>query len=214
MKKYLFLGFITVITFIIYLVNVDNKVYYLALGNVKYNKNSNRSYFLYVKDYLKKEDILEKFVNIYSKEDVRIADIINSIENNKKTKNITLKNALIKADLITLNISVQDIYDRINREGIDYNYIYDYIDDLLKDIDKLFSLLRQYSKEKIIFIGNCSNINNDDVKDVFDYLNRSYKKMCEKYDIMFIDFDEVNFISDEVIANKIIHLINKNMSKS
>ena len=128
-----------------------------------------------------------------------------------------MKNALIKADLITLNISFQDIYEKIEKENCDYNHLYDYIDDLLSDAEKLFTVMRKYCKENIVFIGaynKFKNLNNDNIDDIFDYLNRSYQKLCKKYDIAFIEFNNVNFIDDRAIADKIIYSINKSIFKA
>ncbi len=217
MKKYLFLLFVLIIVFIIYLVNVDRKIYFLVLGNRSYDASAKKGYSFFVKDYINEKGILEKYIYSYSGDDLRVTDIINDIKNNKKTGNITLKNALIKADLITLNISFQDIYEKIEKENCDYNHLYDYIDDLLSDAEKLFTVMRKYCKENIVFIGaynKFKNLNNDNIDDIFDYLNRSYQKLCKKYDIAFIEFNNVNFIDDRAIADKIIYSINKSIFKA
>ena len=52
------------------------------------------------------------------------------------------------------------------------------------------------------------------IDDIFDYLNRSYQKLCKKYDIAFIEFNNVNFIDDRAIADKIIYSINKSIFKA
>ena len=92
---------------------------------------------------------------------------------------------MIKADLVTLKIKIDDVYEKINDSS--YAYIYDYVDDLTKDFDKLLSLIRKYSKEDIMFIGyNYINDSKNNRK-IISYLNKRYKEVCDKYDIIFIN---------------------------
>ena len=120
MKKILIIGVIILSIFIIYLTTLDKKVYYLVLGdeislgltsNNKYEKN----YTEYIKEYLEEKNILEKYINEYTTQNYRITDIINDINNNKEIEDTkkTLKNALIKADLVTLSIGTNDIISKI-----------------------------------------------------------------------------------------------------
>ena len=132
MKKILIIGVIILSIFIIYLTTLDKKVYYLVLGdeislgltsNNKYEKN----YTEYIKEYLEEKNILEKYINEYTTQNYRITDIINDINNNKEIEDTkkTLKNALIKADLVTLSIGTNDIISKIEdinkMNKIDYN---------------------------------------------------------------------------------------------
>lgn len=179
MKKILFVLFVFLFVFLIYLANMDRKVYYLALGD---SYDSEDNYSFYVKDYLNEKNVLEKVVYDYSDSDDRITDIYNKIITNEKSKNGTLKNSLIKADLVTIKINIDDLYEKINDSS--FVDVYDYIDDLTKDFRKLLNLIRQYSKEDIMFIGyNDSNI---DENKIVAYLNKRYKEVCDEYDVIFV----------------------------
>lgn len=191
MKKILFVLFVFLFVFIIYLANMDKKVYYLALGD---SYDSEDNYSFYVKDYLNEKDVLEKSVYDFCNSDDRITDIYNRIISNEKSKDGTLKNSLIKADLITLKINIDDVYEKISDSS--FTYVYDYIDDLTKDFDKLFNLIRKYSKEDIMFIGYNYKNDDKDEKKIIAYLNKRYKEVCDKYDIIFVS--DTSLINEKI----------------
>ncbi len=213
MKKILVSGIVLLSVFIIYLANMDREVYYLALGDsakiiADENENKAYGYSFYVQKHLKTKGVLEKYVYEYSKSDKRITDLINDIKSNDKIKSITLKNALIKADLVTLSIRADDVFAKLKDNETFYNEIYDYIDDLTSDLEKLFKLMREYCKEDIVFIGYYNpykSMNNSDIDDVVDYLNKRYKEICKEYDVEFVDISGMdvsrNMQNDDIRLN-------------
>ena len=242
MKKILLFSTIILIIFIIYLCNIDNKVYYLAVGDSlatgqALNKNT-KGYPDIIKNYLQKKQILETYIDEFAQNGYRTTDLINDIENNKKqkikNKEISLEHALIKADLVTISIGANDILNKINiEEPLDYNEIYNYIDDLTIDLDKLLKLIRQYCKEDIILVGYYNPypyLDNKNTNKIFDYLNKKYKKISNKYNISYIEISDIfkenpNFLPNandihpskegyEAIAQEIIKTINKTLLKS
>lgn len=191
MKKILFVLFVFLFVFIIYLANMDKKVYYLALGD---SSDSEDNYSFFIKSYLNKKNVLEKAVYDYSDSNDRITDIYNRIISNEKSKDGTLKNSLIKADLVTLKIKIDDVYEKINDSS--FVYVYDYIDDLTKDFDKLINLIRKYSKEDIMFIGYNYKNDNKVERKIVAYLNKRYKKVCDKYDVIFVS--DTSLITEKI----------------
>lgn len=117
-KTIIILLTIVLITFLIYTFNKDEKVYLLNLGN-----NNQVSE---IEKYLKDKNKLETTVNISS----NINQIIEYIKTNKKIQNYTMKNHLIKADLIIITSNSKN--DNIN---------------------ELIKIIKKYSKEQIIIIG-------------------------------------------------------------
>lgn len=222
MKKILIIGLVLLSLFLIYLTNMDKKVYYVALGDSlerEYLDNSEiYGYSHYIKKYLKEKDLLERYSDDFAKVDTRITDIIRDINNNKKVTtskgSFSLKNALIKADLITVNISSNDVFNKLNKDNLIFNDVYDYIDNLAFDLDRLFELMREYCKEDIIMIGPYNPYSDVDRVDVYEYFNEKYKDVCLKYDIIYIDLSDVQKIDGESykdLANKIIDKMNKNL---
>ncbi len=223
MKKVLVIALVFLSIFLIYLANMDKKVYYLALGTALEREYTLEGevfgYSHYIKNYLKKDNLLERYSDDFAKEDVRITDIINDIKNNKKVitskGSFSLKNALIKADLVTISISSKDVFDKLNKEDVIYSDVYDYIDALASDLDSLFKILREYCKEDIIFIGPINFLEKTvDNLDVLDYMNNKYFDVCKLYGIIYVDLTDIDEVSDvnyKKIANRIIKKMNKNL---
>ena len=224
MKKILIIGLVFLSRFLIYLVNMDKKVYYVALGDSleKFYLEDREvyGYSHYIKKYLKDKDLLERYSDDFARVDMRSTDIINDINSNKKITtpkgSFNLKNALIKADLVTVNLSYEDIFNKLFDSNIIYNDIYDYIDDLAYDLDSLFKLMREYCKEDIVFVGfyNPFKEANEDVLDIFEYLNKKYKDVCLEYDVIYVDISDIDTITStslEKIGNKVINKMRKNL---
>lgn len=222
MKKILIIGLVFLSVFLIYLANMDKKVYYVALGDSLervYVDDEVYGYSHYIKKYLKDEGLLERYSDDFAQVDTRITDIIKDINNNKKIKtnkgSFSLKNALIKADLITVNISFKDVYNKLNKKNVVYNEVYDYIDDLAYDLESLFKLMREYCKEDIVMIGPYNPfIDESDKLDVYEYFNEKYKNVSRDYDIIYVDLsdiDEMNGYTYEVLANRVIDKMSKSL---
>lgn len=195
-KYLLILGVISLTVFLIYLSTLDKKIYYLSLGDSLAvgldDQNKTYGYSDYLADYLKDKNLLETYLNEYSDVDYRTTDIIKDIEDNKKVvindKTKTIKNALVKADIVTLSIGTNDLISKINYIN-NYDKMYDYADEMFKDLNKLLKLIRQYCKEDIFLIGLYNPYNRDDDKliEIFNYINEKTKELCDKYDIIYID---------------------------
>lgn len=201
MKKILFIGILCLGVFLIYLSTFDRKIFYLSLGDelsVGYNAFNTKDYGYsdYVKGYLEKNNKLELYVNSYFKKNLRTVDLIEMIDENVKMnvngKERTIKNALIKADLITLSIGNNDIVSKLSLyENYSKKEIYEYLDSFLIDLENLIKLVKEYCKEEIIFIGFYNTL--DENTDIyFKYLNDKSKKIMNKYDIIYLDiFDSM-----------------------
>lgn len=220
MKKIFVVAFLSLLVFLIYLTTIDKKVYYLSLGDslaqgvTPYN-SIDYGYTDYVKDYLTEKKILEKSVFEFAQSNYRITDMIRDIEDNKKVisngKEVTLKNALIKSDLLTLSIGMSDFlakFDFGNFLGqIDSAQTYQYIDEISADLDKLLSLIRMYCKEDIILIGYYNPIPffTKDVSsladEVFTYAREKQKLLCEKYHVMYVDIYDVFLENPDFLPN-------------
>lgn len=218
MKKFLICGLVLLSIFIIYLANMDKKVYYLALGDSSDYLDGVKGYSFYVKNYLSEKGVLEKYVYEYSNHNDRITDIIRKINDNSRVKDYTLKNSLVKADLVTITINIDDIFDRINDDSVLYSEVYDYIDDLTLDLEKLFKLMREYCKEDIIFIGYYNSYSGE-VQDVINYLNKRYREICLDYDIKFVDISKIDINGNlkneyyKKIGDKVNDVVNKSLFK-
>ncbi len=198
MKKLLILSFIMLSLFIIYLTTLDKKVYFVALGDGfamgKSNDSFGKGYNGYIKDYLSNKKVLERYVDDFSLEDGRVTDLINEIDDNVKIDDKTIKNALIKADLLTLCVGQNDIYYKINVDSFNEDVMYEYADEVLKDMDDLFDLVKSYCKEDVIVLGVNNiydSLNDDKINSLFDYVNKKISKLCVKYGYSYVDIDSI-----------------------
>lgn len=177
------------IVFLIYLSTIDNKVYYLALGDYLVN-NEKDNYSKRIQNALEKQDKLEIAVTGFQKDDNRITDIINQIQNNQKIKlngkEKTIKNALIKADMVLLSVGSNDLFYKLDNHPDLTEDLYDRVDILVEDTEKLFALLREYCKEDIFFTGYYNPYDNE-YDELIEYANTKLKKIAQKYEVDFVD---------------------------
>lgn len=188
MKKIIFISFVFIITFIIYYLNINHKIYYVSLGDyLSYGINSenkvDNSYSIAIKD--KYKDNLENYVNYSSLDDYRVTDLINDIKYNKEVKfnkkTYKLQNLLIKANLITLSIGMNDL---IYANDIDY----DYADQLLIDMERLITILRKFNKDRIYYLGFYNIIDNSDL---IEYLNKRVEAICKLNNVEYVDISNL-----------------------
>ena len=189
MKKILLIIFVFFIVFLIYYFNADEKTYYVSLGDyLSYGINNFEKIGNGYSENIKRkyESNLRNYVNYSTYDDYRVMDLINDINYNKdiiyNNKEYKIQNLLIKANLITLSIGMNDL---IYKKNIDY----DYVDNLLKDIDDLFILMRKYNKDEIYFLGFYNIINNSQL---IEYTNKKLINICNKNKIKYIDISGLN----------------------
>jgi len=232
MKKILILGIIILSIFIIYLTTIDKKVYFLSLGDEIALGITKEGYYElnyndYIKEYLENKNKLEIYINDFTTQGYRITDIINDINKNKELEetNKTIKNTLIKADLVTLSIGTNDIISQIEREykltKIDYNKIYKNIKQITEDLDKLLKLLREYCKEDIILVGINITTEDEKINEIINYANETFEQISNKYNITYINQyenkQEIKIYPTKeeykMLGNKIIEELNNNLLK-
>lgn len=205
-KTILTIILVLITIFIIYLINKDNKVYYFNILEQKYD--SIDTYNVYLKQYFKKNNKLEKYINFYDDDDYRITDLIRDIKDNKKIQNKeqTIQNAFIKADIVTIKVGNNELNYKIKTSEI--NELFDYCDEIVKDLDKLFKIIRDYCKEEIYFIGYY-NDQGEKYEELYNYLNLKIEDVANHYNISYISLKQAfNQQEQEQIYQKIIKISN------
>lgn len=199
MKKLLFTIIIIILVLFVYFLLIDKKIYYLNLDAYEQNDYGN-----YYKNYLLEKNKLEYYNNNFNIEDYRITDLIRMINNNKEliinNKKQTIQNALIKADIITIWIGMNELKYKLNTSDI--NELYNYVDSLLIDMEELFKILRKFSKEKIIFV-NFNNNYGEEYDKLINYLNLKMNNMAIEYKIDILDISHMNEIDYKKIADSL-----------
>lgn len=214
MKKILLLVLISAIISGIYFKFSDNKTLYVNIGD---DVISNSHYETEVISHLKKNHDFENYIE-YKKKNYRITDFINDINQNKIYRdNKTINNLLIKADLITIWIGFNDINYKINSDhSIE---VYDYLDEILDDMNQFLNLVRKNSKEQIIMVG-LYNYYGDSKKEYYNYYNNKLKELCQTYKVDYIDSDNIlstdniqdQYLNDsgkKIVGKEILKMIKK-----
>ncbi|MEI3530618.1 MAG: SGNH/GDSL hydrolase family protein [Bacilli bacterium] len=206
-KKLLFISLTVLVVFLVYLSTVDKKVYYLNLGDsIALGKNSYRvrgkSYDYYIKEYLNEQKKLEKFINEFNKEDLRITDLYNMIEDNYKINinghSQSIKNALIKADVVTLTVGNDSFYSKLSG-NYSLNELYEIIDEYKEDMEKLLILIKKYCKEDIILLGYYNPYPSQISQQAVHYINNKMRDLAAENKIHYLSLEEI--ITDKLILN-------------
>ena len=186
--------------FLIYLTTLDKKVYYVALGDFLAKGIGDNQYSEEIQQNLEKKGKLEKYVEEFMRDDMRTTDYIKMIEENEtrqvEGKTQTLKNALIKADLLTLSIGNNDLLYGLgmyNNEDIyTKKELEEKVDGVMRDIEKLFELLREYCKEDIIITGFYQPQNlSEQKRKLYLNANRRLERLTKKYKIAYVEVDKI-----------------------
>lgn len=189
MKKIILILVTFLLVYLIYNLNINTKIYYLSIGDylargIDNKGNINNSYSYNIKEKYKKR--LDNYVNYSSIDDYKVMDLINDITYNKSisynSREYKLQNLLIKSNLITLSIGMNDLIYKKNLN-------YDYVDNLLEDINKLLILIRKYNKDKIYFLGFYNIINNEEL---IEYTNKRLRIICDKNKVIYVDISNLN----------------------
>ena len=216
----LLIGFIIsgIILVLIFVFTKDRKIYYLSLGDglsvgITSGRN-NKSYGDYLSDYLKDKNVYEFYTKSFSNKNYRSTDLLNDLSNNKiikiNNKEISIKHALIKADIVTLSIGMNDLYYKLNVANLynleDTDDIYKYIDEVMIDINKLLYVLRKSCKEQIIVLGfynpfiNSNTMFSNMIEQAVVYANNTLREMVNKYDMTFVDLHDMFLANDNYLS--------------
>lgn len=236
LKYIIVMLFIVLAIFLIYLTTLDKKVYYLSIGDYITTGIDNEFYWnkAIVED-LKDKNKLEVYINEFSNMNLRTTDLIYQIKNNEKKtiqgKEKSIKNALIKADLVTVCIGMNDFLYKMNLDVEDFSMeeLYDYVDEMSEDVDELLQLLREYCKEDIVITNYYvpRNINSDKASKMIYYANKRLDAIAKAYQITVVDLssftinkdyfdDETALLSREgekELGKEMIKIINNSLLK-
>jgi lysophospholipase L1-like esterase len=221
MKKFIVMVLFIGLPILIYLMTIDNKIYYVALGDsLAAGQNSYGKiaygYADYVADDLRSKDKLELYTKDFAVSGYRTTDLINDIDNNKKAlingERITIKQALTKADLVTISIGANDLFYKMGINGLDVAYYSEadlkkYVDEVVLDIEKLLISIKKYCKEDIILIGYYNPLWSmkksyaRDLEPIFVYANEQMLKTAKKHNIYFADIHQTFNQNSDFLPN-------------
>jgi len=179
MKKIILVLFLFLSCYLIYNLTEDKSESYLVIGDLVADN-----------PYLKSNESIKKYNNIYINENYRIIDLLNTIKYNQEVevnnKNISIHRLLKNNDILIISIGMNDIYYKLNS---DIKNIYTYINDMVNNMKIILSEIDRYNYQKVFILGyyNITNENND----IFTYLNYKMKKITEKYNYEYIELNNI-----------------------
>ena len=204
MKILVLIIFISIICFISLKEFKGDEINYTIIGDKSLFSNTIKSvnYADLISNNLLEEDKLGFYSKDFIYEDLRVTDLTTKISENDTQNNLSIQNILHKTDLLIINIGNNDIkykLSSIDEDNINDQYIYNYIDEVIKDISKLLGQISSISKAKIIFIGYYNDTNNSYNDRFYKYINMNLKKMLSNKDIIYIDTQNILNSDDDFL---------------
>ncbi len=195
MKKIIFILILFLTCYIIHTKTQDNKIYYLSLGDAiskgstPYSETG-QGYSDYIRDYLKKNNLLEGYDKTFTSKYNRITDMINQLDTSKETiigtKKITINQLISKSDLITISLGMNELYYKLLTDN---NNIYEYINTMMEDIDILFNKISKLNHRKILVLNYYNTTTTN--QDIFNYANIKLKEITKLYGFEYIDIASI-----------------------
>lgn len=203
LKKILFILILCMTVYTIYNIYHDNKINYLSIGDslsagINAYGDKNYGYSDYVANYLKQNNQLKSYSNDFAVAGYRISDVKHQLETNQiitnKNKTLSFKKCLRDAQLVTISIGGNDLLSELSLSAVDIDIlnekeVMEAIDHMLIRLDDLLKELRKYAKRDIFLIGYYNPLHGTTlpVNRLFAYLNDKTGKICQKYDITYVD---------------------------
>ena len=224
-------------TFFIYRHTNYNNITYTVMGDgLSYGIDSygrkTYSYSDYVKDYLMDKNKLKKYHKLYTKKDMTIEMLHNTLLMNEKKlyegKKTNIKAMLGETDYLTMSIGINDLLYQLS---ITTKLSEEKVDNIINEIEKKFNNLikeiRTIYNRDIYIIGYYDlNINNELYKTAIKKINNVYKKnkdviyistyiISDNKDIFLSNHTNYypNYKGYRLISTKIIDKISKKLEK-
>ena len=223
MKKKIILIIIVAIfiTIIIYTISRNDKKIFLALGDSialgkLSNEEINYSFNDYIANYMNKRDILNKFNKDFTESGMRTTDLINMIRNNERNENnnITIQQALAKADYITISIGSYDLFNRLGitngGERARNNYeLNRYFLSKFTDLNELLKLIKKYTTARVVVIGFYNPVidPDDELVEIFKFIDEAYRIIAQRNNCEYVSLEKINS-NEEYISDTRNTLIN------
>lgn len=214
MKIFLVLIFFSLLIFVLYMQSSKKDINYTILGDkdIFSNNIKSKNFSDLIFDELKDINDFGFYSKDFISKDIRIIDLINDINNNKKIDNITIQNILSRTNILILGIGNNEINYKISKidssENNDY-IIYSYLDEILLDLENLINLIREYDKENIIFLGYYNDTGDKNNNKYYKYINNGAENIMKKNDIHFISmFNILNKNEDYLTQTNPVYVTN------
>lgn len=202
-KKKLVIFFLALIgVYIIYNATYNETSSYLAIGDDlakghtpfdTYSDSYTDYLFNYLKEHNQKITINKDFI----KEDLRIKDLLDNIKNPKIYEGKNLPQAIKKADIITISIGSEELFSKLrsNNWKMSNEKIYEFIDEMIEELDLLITEIKKIKKTDIYVIGYYNPLtkneeNETKLKSLFNYIEVKFKSLEKNQNINYVSIYE------------------------
>ena len=168
MKKILSILILIICVYLIYEGFLDRKTKYLYIGNTNYNEYNKA---------IKNKYNPKKYIEYIRDDDYRVMDFKNEIIDNIEINGNPFQNQLIKNNIIVLSIGINDLE---YKKELNYQYV----DELILDIEETLRLIRKYNKDKIYYLGYYNK------NEYYQYINMTLQKICEEMNVKYINIEK------------------------
>ena len=191
MKKILLVLTLFLSCYFIYSFTNDKKISYLTIGDslskgTSEYGTSSKGYSEQVKEYLSNNQKLKDYNKTFTSNDYRVLDIIKILSYNEKKDNYSLNRLIKEADIITISLGMNEIYNKLEKK--DQN-IHSYIDTLINDYTKIFDYINKFHHQQVFVLGYYNVTENSN--DIFEYANYKLKKECLNRKFIYVDLSKI-----------------------
>lgn len=206
-KIFIIIALGTLFTSIIYFCTDKNNLNILALGDgVSTGMTSYHiegyDYNDYLVDYLNENKELENYYKNFNEVDETASSLLTKINNNIENldKKIKLKQAIKEADIITITLGMDELNNYAKKNNLASTKINGY----LNKYEELLKTIRKLNNKKIYLIGlyETNLLSETKVKKI----NEELKKLSSKYNLVYIEIEDVINHKEYFISNKEYYL--------
>ena len=158
MKILIIFLFFTGIIFISYVKSNKEEINYTIIGEKELFSSNiiSKNFSDLIYDELSKKNNFGFYSKEFTYKNIRTIDMINNINNNVNIDNIYIQNILKRTNVLIINTGNNEINYKLSKvdsnENND-NEIYNYLDEVYKDIKVLIEKVKDLNEGKIIFLG-------------------------------------------------------------
>lgn len=194
-RKYKLLLIISIsilLAYFIYIFNIEDKVYLVALGDgvssgeTSYNIDG-ISYNDYIKEYFDSKNILKKYNKDFSKKNYKIKELLDDLDNNvfNDNKSLYIKQVIHKGNIITLCIGEEELTKLSITNDLSENRIKEFIN----NYDTLLEKLKKITDGKVYVVGLYENNYLDNTTIII--INSELANLVKKYEYIFINITDL-----------------------
>ena len=199
-KKKLVIFFLALIgVYIIYNLTYKETTNYLAIGDELAKGHTpfdtySESYTDYLYNYLLSQDEKMTINKEFISEDLRIKDLLENIKNPSVYQEKNLPQAIKNANIITISIGSEELFAKLrsNNWKTSNERLYEFIDEMIKELEILIDEIQKIKKTEIYVIGYynplvCNEENETKLKSLFNYIDIKLKDLEKTKNINYVE---------------------------